>query len=79
MVGSELTLRGPQGVFVLPEVIDRDLFLICTGTGVAPFRSMVHHIHSTTYRIKTSTLFLVPVTSTIACTKTSWSSCHRIE
>ena len=42
--GSELTLRGPQGVFVLPTVIDRDLFLICTGTGIAPFRSMVHHI-----------------------------------
>ena len=43
-VGTELTLRGPQGVFVLPPVIDRDLFLICTGTGVAPFRSMTHHI-----------------------------------
>ncbi len=43
-VGSELNLRGPQGVFVLPETIDRDLFFICTGTGIAPFRSMVHHI-----------------------------------
>jgi len=42
--GSELTLRGPQGVFVLPAIIDKDLFLICTGTGIAPFRSMVHHI-----------------------------------
>lgn len=45
IVGSELLLRGPQGVFVLPEVIDKDLFLICTGTGVAPFRSMAHYIH----------------------------------
>ena len=44
VVGSELTLRGPQGVFVLPQPIDRDLFLVCTGTGVAPFRSMAHHI-----------------------------------
>ena len=43
-VGSELTLRGPQGVFVLPEPIDRDLFFICTGTGIAPFRSMAHYI-----------------------------------
>lgn len=43
-VGSELTLRGPQGVFTLPESIDRDLFLICTGTGIAPFRAMTHHI-----------------------------------
>ncbi|HVU97614.1 MAG TPA: FAD-binding oxidoreductase [Puia sp.] len=43
-VGSELTLRGPQGVFTLPEPIDKDLFFICTGTGIAPFRSMSHHI-----------------------------------
>ena len=43
-VGSEVILRGPQGVFTLPEIIDRDLFFICTGTGIAPFRSMLHHI-----------------------------------
>lgn len=43
-VGSEIPFRGPQGVFTLPEIIDRDLFLICTGTGIAPFRSMAHHI-----------------------------------
>jgi glycine betaine catabolism B len=43
-VGSELTLRGPQGVFTMPETLDKDLFLICTGTGIAPFRSMLHHI-----------------------------------
>jgi ferredoxin-NADP reductase len=42
--GSELVLRGPLGVFLLPEKIERDLFFICTGTGVAPFRSMAHHI-----------------------------------
>jgi ferredoxin-NADP reductase len=45
-VGSEITLRGPMGKFVLPEIIDRDLYLICTGTGIAPFRSMVHHIRA---------------------------------
>jgi CDP-4-dehydro-6-deoxyglucose reductase len=43
-VGSELTLRGPQGIFTLPEVVEKDLFFICTGTGIAPFRSMSHHI-----------------------------------
>jgi ferredoxin-NADP reductase len=42
--GHEFTFRGPQGVFVLPEVIEKDLFFICTGTGVAPFRAMAHHI-----------------------------------
>ena len=44
-VGSELTFRGPQGVFVLKEDdLQKDIFLICTGTGVAPFRSMAHYI-----------------------------------
>jgi ferredoxin-NADP reductase len=43
-VGSELTLRGPQGSFILPSPIEKDLFLVCTGTGIAPFRAMAHHI-----------------------------------
>ena len=43
-VGSELTFRGAQGVFILKEPIEKDIFLICTGTGIAPFRSMVQHI-----------------------------------
>ncbi len=44
-VGSQLDFRGPQGIFTLHEPIDKDIFLICTGTGIAPFRSMVNHIH----------------------------------
>ena len=44
-VGSSLTFRGPQGVFVLPEEISKDLFFICTGTGIAPFRSMLNYLH----------------------------------
>jgi len=43
-VGTELTLRGPQGVFTLPEPLEKDLYLICTGTGIAPFRSMAQQI-----------------------------------
>lgn len=43
--GSELTLRGPLGVFTLPDELTKDLFFICTGTGIAPFRSMLHYIH----------------------------------
>ena len=42
--GSELTLRGPVGVFTLPEPMEKDLFLVCTGTGIAPFRSMIKNI-----------------------------------
>ena len=44
-VGSEIQFRGPQGVFTLREPLQEDIFMICTGTGIAPFRSMVQHIH----------------------------------
>ena len=44
-VGSELILRGPQGVFTLKQPLDKDVYLICTGTGIAPFRSMIKYIH----------------------------------
>jgi glycine betaine catabolism B len=44
-IGTELTLRGPQGVFTLDDDdLQKDLVMICTGTGIAPFRSMAHHI-----------------------------------
>lgn len=44
-VDSEITFRGPQGVFVLKEDdLQKDIFLICTGTGIAPFRSMAQSI-----------------------------------
>lgn len=45
--GDEIPVRGPQGVFTLPDEIDTDLFFVCTGTGIAPFRSMLHHIRQT--------------------------------
>ncbi len=44
--GTELTMRGPLGVFTLPEVLEKDLFFICTGTGIAPFRAMTHHLYN---------------------------------
>lgn len=43
-VGDSLRFKGPDGGFVLPEVIDHDLVFISTGTGVAPFRSMLHQL-----------------------------------
>ena len=44
IVGTSFPVRGPQGHFVLPDPITTDLFMICTGTGIAPFRSMLQHI-----------------------------------
>lgn len=40
-VGTELTFKGPDGAFVLPKNTDQKLVMICTGTGIAPFRSMI--------------------------------------
>ncbi len=39
--GTTLSFKGPDGVFTLPKNLDREIVLICTGTGVAPFRSML--------------------------------------
>ena len=44
-MGSEVILRGPQGVFTLDEEdLKKEIMMICTGTGIAPFRSMAHHL-----------------------------------
>lgn len=39
--GTNLSLMGPLGNFVLPEKIETRLCFISTGTGIAPFRSML--------------------------------------
>ncbi|MFN0215764.1 MAG: ferredoxin--NADP reductase [Saprospiraceae bacterium] len=39
--GAVLKFKGPDGGFVLPEKIENDLVFVCTGTGIAPFRSMI--------------------------------------
>jgi CDP-4-dehydro-6-deoxyglucose reductase len=40
-IGDNIRFKGPSGTFVLPDPIGKDLVLICTGTGVAPYRSML--------------------------------------
>lgn len=40
-IGSIIRMKGPAGVFTLKEPVEDDLVFICTGTGVAPFRSMI--------------------------------------
>jgi CDP-4-dehydro-6-deoxyglucose reductase len=40
--GAELSFKGPAGMFTLPDsALENDLVFVCTGTGVAPFRSML--------------------------------------
>ncbi|MFB6103990.1 MAG: ferredoxin--NADP reductase [Halobacteriaceae archaeon] len=38
---TELTVRGPYGELTLQESSTRDVVFLATGTGVAPFRSMI--------------------------------------
>lgn len=43
--GSKLTFKGPDGAFVLPKSIaNKNLVMVCTGTGIAPFRSFIQHV-----------------------------------
>ncbi len=42
--GTKLASIGPLGRFVIPEPIRQDTVFVATGTGVAPFVSMLGHI-----------------------------------
>jgi ferredoxin--NADP+ reductase len=45
--GDGLTITGPYGlVFEVPEEMDATVILIGSGTGIAPFRAFVKHIHA---------------------------------
>ena len=39
--GSPIKSTMPIGKFGLPETLDKEIMFICTGTGIAPFRSMI--------------------------------------
>ena len=56
-VGTEFPVRGPQGHFTLTDPITTDIFMVCTGTGIAPFRSMIQHIHH--YNIPHKEIYLI--------------------
>ena len=41
-VGDAIKMSSPRGKMVLHEPVDYDICYICTGTGIAPFRSQMH-------------------------------------
>lgn len=43
-LGDTIRFKGPSGTFVAPSEPNFDIVLICTGTGVAPFRPMVYDL-----------------------------------
>lgn len=46
-VGDEVGVRGPYGELVLNDHSPRDMVFLATGTGVAPFKSMIDYIFET--------------------------------
>jgi ferredoxin-NADP reductase len=47
-IGTNIRFKEPSGIFTLPsDVSARHLVMVCTGTGIAPFRSMIHHLRNT--------------------------------
>jgi ferredoxin-NADP reductase len=45
--GMSVPMRGPLGKFTLHHPIEKDICFICTGTGIAPFRSMIKDFFNT--------------------------------
>jgi ferredoxin-NADP reductase len=43
-IGTIIKFKGPDGTFTLPDSHENELVFVCTGTGVAPFRSMIWDI-----------------------------------
>jgi len=42
--GDNILIKGPLGKFTLPETISGDILFVCTGTGIAPFRSILQSL-----------------------------------
>lgn len=55
--GDRFRVHAPFGKFILPEKIDFDILFVAVGTGIAPFRSMGHHLLSSGFQGKITLLF----------------------
>ncbi len=53
--GMAVSISGPHGRFTLKQPLTYEPVFLCTGTGVAPFRSMIHHLFHLNF---TSTIWL---------------------
>lgn len=48
-VGDKVSFVGPSGKFTLPAHITGELIFVCTGTGLAPFESMLRKLTEQNY------------------------------
>jgi len=55
--GDRFKVHGPFGKFILPDRLDFEPVFIATGTGIAPFRSMIHSLLRGGYGGKLSLIF----------------------
>ena len=57
-IGDEFIYRGPMGVFTLPDnLMERDIYMVSTGSGISPFRSMINDIFINKKEFKNIKLF----------------------
>lgn len=56
-IGDEVFYKGPMGIFTLPNPIERDLFFVCTGSGISPFRSMINYL--TINKVPTKKIYMI--------------------
>ena len=61
-IGTEIPVRGPLGKFLLPDEIIHDICMVCTGTGIAPLRSMIRYIYEN--KIPHKNIYLICGTKT---------------
>lgn len=55
--GDAFRVHGPFGKFILPEPVDFDPVFVATGTGIAPFRSMIRHLLAAGFQRRITLLF----------------------
>ena len=55
--GQKIQVHGPFGKFILPSPVDFDPVFVATGTGIAPFRSMIGNLLANGFRKKIGLLF----------------------
>jgi len=52
-VGDEIDVLGPMGGFTISDKsLSKNIILISTGTGITPFRSMIHHLLENDFKNK---------------------------
>jgi CDP-4-dehydro-6-deoxyglucose reductase len=57
-IGSEIQATLPIGKFKLDDDLSRDICFVCTGTGIAPFRSMIRDVIRRKIPFKSMTLIM---------------------